>query len=194
MADAPTLACAWAPADDPLYRHYHDAEWGVPERDARALWEKLQLDGMQAGLSWITILRKRETMRAEFDGFDPERLAQWDQPRIDKALLNPGVIRSPKKIEALIGNARAFLDQADKGEDFSDWMWAYVGGEPIVNQWTNYRDAPTKTALSERLSKDLKTRGHKFCGPVIVYAFMQAVGMINDHEIGCPRRLEIQRG
>ena len=186
------LPCAWAPADDKLYRDYHDTEWGVPEYNSRSLWEKLQLDGMQAGLSWITILRKRETMREEFDGFDPEKIARWDTPRIEKALLNPGIIRSPKKIEACIGNAKAFLDAADKGEDFSDWMWTYVDGKPIVGEWHDYRDAPTKTDISERLSKDLKKRGHKFCGPVIVYAYMQAVGMVNDHELSCPRHKEVQ--
>jgi DNA-3-methyladenine glycosylase I len=159
----------------------------VPEYDSRALWEKLQLDGMQAGLAWITILRKRETMREEFDGFDPERVARWDEARIEKALTNPGIIRSPAKVKACIGNAQAWLDAMDKGEDFSDWLWSYVDGKPLVSAYKDYRDAPTKTPVSEQLAKDLKKRGHKFCGPVIVYAFMQAVGMINDHEIGCKR-------
>lgn len=180
--------CAWAPAKDTLYRDYHDTEWGVPEYDSRALWEKLQLDGMQAGLSWITILRKRETMREEFDQFDPEKIARWNQKRIDKALKNPGIIRSPKKIEACIGNARAFLEAADKGEDFADWCWSYVDGAPVVGKWKDYRDAPTKTDVSETFSKDLKKRGHKFVGPTIVYAWMQAVGMVNDHDLDCPRR------
>lgn len=184
-ADPP---CAWAPVKDTLYRDYHDTEWGVPEYDSRALWEKLQLDGMQAGLSWITILRKRETMREEFDQFDPEKIARWSQPRIDKALKNPGIIRSPKKIEACIGNARAFLEAADKGEDFADWCWSYVDGAPVIGKWKDYRDAPTKTEISETFSKDLKKRGHKFVGPVIVYAWMQAVGMVNDHDLDCPRR------
>ncbi|MEL6473859.1 MAG: DNA-3-methyladenine glycosylase I [Pseudomonadota bacterium] len=184
--------CAWAPLDDALYRHYHDTEWGVPIRDSRALWEKLQLDGMQAGLSWITILRKRESIREEFDLFDPEKIARWDPPRIDKALQNPGIIRSPKKIEACIGNAQAFLDAADKGEDFSDWCWTYVDGSPVIGGWSHYKDAPTKTPVSDRLSKDLKQRGHKFVGPTIVYAWMQAVGMVNDHDLSCPRRNEIQ--
>lgn len=183
-----TFPCAWAPLDDQLYRDYHDTEWGAPEYDSRALWEKLQLDGMQAGLAWITILRKRETIREEFDSFDPEKIARWDQARIDRALKNPGIIRSPKKIEACIGNARAFLDAADKGEDFSDWCWSRVEGKPIVGEWRDYRDAPTKTTLSEQISKALKKRGHKFVGPTIVYAWMQAVGMVNDHELDCPRR------
>ncbi|MEO9968830.1 MAG: DNA-3-methyladenine glycosylase I [Hyphomonadaceae bacterium] len=187
------VPCAWAPAKDAFYRAYHDEEWGVPEYEPRALWEKLQLDGMQAGLSWITILRKRESMREEFDAFDPERIARWDQKRIDKALQNPGIIRSPKKIEACIGNAKAYLDAMESGEDFSDWLWSYVDGKPIVGRWKNYKDSPTKSDISERLSKDLKKRGHKFCGPVIVYAFMQAVGMINDHELSCPRHKAVQK-
>jgi len=191
--DASHLPCAWAPADDALYRGYHDTDWGVPEYDSRALWEKLQLDGMQAGLSWITILRKRDTMREEFDGFEPERVARWDQRRIEKALQNPGIIRSPKKIEACIGNAQAYLDAMERGEDFSDWLWSYVDGKPIIGDLTYYKDGPTKTAISEQLAKDLKKRGHKFCGPVIVYAFMQAVGMVNDHEVSCPRHKAVQK-
>jgi DNA-3-methyladenine glycosylase I len=186
------VPCGWAPINDPLYRDYHDLEWGVPEYDSRALWEKLQLDGMQAGLAWITILRKRETMREEFDGFDPEKIARWDQPRIEKALSNPGIIRSPKKIEACICNARAFLDAADAGEDFSDFCWAFVDGTPFLGDLVNYKDGPTKTEISEACSKALKQRGHKFVGPTIVYAWMQACGLYNDHEIGCPRFKHVQ--
>ncbi|MEE9381020.1 MAG: DNA-3-methyladenine glycosylase I [Hyphomonadaceae bacterium] len=186
------IHCGWAPAGDQLYRDYHDHEWGVPEYDSRALWEKLQLDGMQAGLSWITILRKRETMREEFDGFDPEKIARWTQPRIDKALLNPGIIRSPNKIKACIGNAQAFLDAAEKGENFSNWCWSYVDGKPINGAWPDYRDSPTKTPVSENLSKALKKRGHKFVGPVIVYAWMQACGLYNDHELTCPQHAAVQ--
>ena len=186
------LPCAWAPAGDPLYREYHDTEWGVPEYDSRALWEKLQLDGMQAGLSWITILRKRETMREEFDGFDPAKIVTWNQARIDKALQNPGIIRSPKKIEACIGNARAYLDMMEAGEDFSDWCWSFVDGSPIVSHFENHKESPTKTDISEACSKALKKRGFKFVGPVIVYAWMQACGLYNDHEIGCPRHADVQ--
>lgn len=186
------VPCGWAPINDPLYRDYHDLEWGVPEYDSRALWEKLQLDGMQAGLAWITILRKRETIREEFDRFDPEKIARWDQPRIEKALSNPGIIRSPKKIEACIGNARAFLDAADAGEDFSDFCWAFVDGKPILGDLVNYKDGPTKTEISGACSKALKQRGHKFVGPTIVYAWMQACGLYNDHEIGCPRFKHVQ--
>jgi len=186
------LPCGWAPAGDALYRGYHDTEWGVPERDGRALWEKLMLDGMQAGLSWITILRKRESIRAEFDGFDPERLARWDGARIERALRNPGIIRSPLKIEAVIGNARAYLDMAEAGEAFSAYCWDRVGGAPIVNHWTTWRDAPAHTGLSTAWSKDLKQRGFKYVGPTIVYAWMQAVGLVNDHQVDCPRHQEVQ--
>lgn len=186
------VSCAWAPPHDKLYRDYHDTEWGVPEYDSRALWEKLQLDGMQAGLAWITILRKRETIREEFDAFDPEKIARWTQPRIDRALLNPGIIRSPKKIQAVIGNAQAFLDAADSGEDFSEWCWSFVDGKPMKGTFSDYREGPTKSAISEAASKALKQRGHKFVGPTIVYAWMQAVGIYNDHEIGCPRREEVE--
>lgn len=187
-----TLHCAWAPADDALYRAYHDEEWGVPEYDSRALWEKLQLDGMQAGLSWITILRKRDSMREEFDQFDPEKIARWTNKRVEQALLNPGIIRSPAKIRACIGNAQAFLDQVESGEDFSEFCWSFVDGQPIDRSWTNFRDAPTKTEISENLSKALKQRGHKFVGPVIVYAWMQACGLYNDHEVDCPRHQAVK--
>ncbi|MEM1150293.1 MAG: DNA-3-methyladenine glycosylase I [Pseudomonadota bacterium] len=187
-----SVPCGWAPANDTLYRNYHDTEWGVPERDGRALWEKLMLDGMQAGLSWITILRKRETIREEFDNFQPERLVHWDQVRIDKALANPGIIRSPKKIEALIGNARAYLEMAEAGEEFSEYCWGWVDGRPVVNHWRVWTDAPAYTQRSTEWSKDLKRRGFKFVGPTIVYAWMQAVGLVNDHQVSCPRHREVQ--
>ncbi len=185
--------CGWAPVNDPLYRNYHDTEWGVPERDARALWEKVQLDGFQAGLSWITILRKRADMRKEFDGFAPEKLVRWSDRRIAKALENPGVIRSPAKINAMISNARIYLDMAERGEDFSDYLWGFVDGKPVVNRLDHWRNVQAKTPLSETISKDMKRRGFKFCGPVIVYAVMQAVGMVNDHEVRCPRHKAVQK-
>jgi len=188
----PEVHCRWAPITDSLYRAYHDTEWGVPERDPVKLFAKLQLDGMQAGLSWITILRKRATILEEFEGFDPERLARWDAARIEQALTNPGIIRSPKKAEAAVSNARLYLGMVEAGEDFAEYCWSFVGGVPVVNRWSDFRDAPTQTRESEALSKDLKQRGFKFCGPVIVYAFMQAVGMVNDHETGCPRHKEVQ--
>jgi len=182
------VPCDWAPPQDALYRSYHDTEWGVPVYDPRALWEKLQLDGMQAGLSWITILRKREAIREEFDGFDPERLALWDETRIQRALSNPGIIRSSQKIRACVGNARVWLETMARGENFSDFCWSFVEGRPIMGTFSHHRDAPTQTDRSVALAQALKTRGYKFVGPTIVYAWMQAVGMYNDHEIGCPRR------
>lgn len=193
MPPDPDIPCGWAPAGDELYRAYHDNEWGVPERDSRALWEKFQLDGFQAGLSWITILRKREAMREEFEGFEPERIACWSEKRVERALKNPGIIRSPAKVNATINNARIYLDMAERGEDFSDYVWAFVDGRPIQNRLKHWRDAPARTELSELIAKDMKTRGFKFCGPTIVYAVMQAMGMVNDHETRCPRHKEVAR-
>ena len=179
--------CQWVNSDDPVYAAYHDTEWGVPEYDSRALWEKLMLDGFQAGLAWITILRKRETMRAAFDGFQPDIIARYDAAKIAELMEDPGIIRSRAKIQAAIGNAQAYLDMQAAGTDFSEYLWSFVGGAPVQNAWPSLKDTPTKTAQSEALSKDLKKRGFKFVGPTIVYAFMQAVGMVNDHETGCHR-------
>jgi DNA-3-methyladenine glycosylase I len=177
--------CAWA-GTDPLMVAYHDTEWGVPERDSRALWEKLVLDGFQAGLSWSIILRKRDAFRKAFRGFDPEVVARFGKRDVDKLLLDAGIVRSRAKIEAAIGSARAYLAMQDAGEDFSDFVWTMVGGEPLL---LGAKSAvPTQTALSEQLSKALKKRGFKFVGPVIVYAWMQAVGLVNDHASGCFRR------
>jgi DNA-3-methyladenine glycosylase I len=189
MSEVP---CGWAPLTDALYRGYHDTEWGLPERDARKLWEKFQLDGFQAGLSWITILRKRESMREEFDGFDPAKLARWSDKRIAKALTNAKIIRSPTKIRAMIGNAQVYLDMQDEGLDFGDYVWSFVDHQPLISKLASWKRAPAKTELSEKISKDMKKRGFKFCGPTIVYACMQAVGMVNDHEVGCPRFREVQ--
>lgn len=189
MADIP---CSWAPAQDALYRRYHDEEWGVPVRDSRALWEKFQLDGFQAGLAWITVLRKRAAMRKEFDGFVPERIARWNAKRVEKALRNPDIIRSPTKIGAMIGNARVYLSMRDAGIEFSEYLWDFVEGKPIVNRLKTWREVQAKTELSEKISKDMKKRGFKFCGPTIVYACMQAVGLVNDHETRCPRFREVQ--
>ena len=186
------LPCAWAQADDALYRGYHDTEWGVPERDGRALWEKLQLDGMQAGLSWITILRKRESIRKEFDRFDPVKLSKWTTERIDKALQNPGIIRSAKKTEAVVTNARAFLEMEKAPGGFAKYCWDWVGGKPVIGKTDHFRDAPTATDWSADMSKDLKKRGFKFVGPTIVYAWAQAVGMVNDHDVSCPRHKQVQ--
>ncbi|MEE2525248.1 DNA-3-methyladenine glycosylase I [Hyphobacterium sp. HN65] len=192
MSSTTLTRCPWAPDSDPLYAAYHDTEWGVPEYDSRALWEKLVLDGMQAGLAWITILRKRDTIREAFDQFDPEKVARYGDADIARLLANPGIIRSRAKIDAAIGGARIFLDMRDAGEDFSDYLWAYVDGRPLQNRWNSMSEVPAKTALSETIAKDLKKRGFKFCGPVIVYAFMQAVGMVNDHLVDCPRHAAVR--
>jgi DNA-3-methyladenine glycosylase I len=190
MSDVP---CSWAPVTDALYRRYHDQEWGVPVRDSRALWEKFQLDGFQAGLSWIIVLRKREDMRMEFDGFDPVKIAGWNAKRIAKALKNPLIIRSPTKIKAMIGNARVYLDMLEHDQEFSDYLWNFVGGKPVVSRLKSWRQVKAKTELSELISKDMKKRGFKFCGPTIVYACMQAVGLVNDHELRCPRFRAVQK-
>jgi DNA-3-methyladenine glycosylase I len=175
--------CAWA-ENDPLMRAYHDEEWGVPERDNRALWEKLMLDGFQAGLSWVTILRKRDAFREAFQGFDPAVVARFGPADVERLVANPGIIRSRAKIEATIGNARAYLAMAEAGEDFSGFIWTMAGGAPIQNTG----GVPAKTPLSEEISAKLKKRGFKFVGPVIVYAWMQATGIVNDHAAGCFRR------
>ncbi|MEL6212085.1 MAG: DNA-3-methyladenine glycosylase I [Pseudomonadota bacterium] len=188
------LACLWAPEDDALYRDYHDTEWGVPEYDDRALYEKLILDGFQAGLSWRTILYKRENFRRAFDGFDPEKIARYTPRKIERLLGDAGIIRSKTKINAAIGNAQLWLEMMEKETDgFSGYLWSFVDGTPIVNTWRACSDIPAKSPQSEALSKDLKKRGFKFCGPVIVYAFMQAVGMVNDHEVACPRHKAVQK-
>jgi DNA-3-methyladenine glycosylase I len=176
--------CAWAD-NDPLMRAYHDAEWGVPERDGRALWEKLMLDGFQAGLAWITILRKRDAFREVFKGFDPEVVARFDEADIERLLGDARIIRSRPKITATIGNARAYLAMREAGEDFSEFVWGMAGGAPVIGDGVHL---PAKTALSEAMSVALKKRGFKFVGPVIVYAWMQATGVVNDHSANCFRR------
>ena len=180
-----TSRCPWC-GTDPLYVAYHDTEWGVPERDGRALWEKLVLDGFQAGLSWITILRKRDAFREEFDGFDPERVARWDAARIDRALQNPGIIRHRGKIESAVKGARLFLE-IESREGFAPFLWSFVGGQPIQNHFAGMAEVPAATPESTAMSKALKQRGFAFCGPVITYAFMQATGMVNDHLTTCHR-------
>ena len=180
------IVCAWADTD-PLLRAYHDEEWGVPEYDSRALWEKLILDGFQAGLSWITVLRKRDAFRAAFKNFNPVALARFGEKDVVRLLQDPGIIRSRAKIEATIEGARAYLAMQDRGEDFSSFVWGMAGGNPIVNRGA----IPTQTPLSVEISKALKSRGFKFVGPVIVYAWMQAVGIVNDHTKDCFRRLAV---
>jgi DNA-3-methyladenine glycosylase I len=181
------VRCPW-PGEDTLYCAYHDEEWGVPEHDARALYEKLVLDGFQAGLSWITILRKRENFRRAFDGFAPEKIARYGERHIGRLLKDEGIIRSRAKIEAAIGGARLWLDIMEREPGgFHELVWKHVDGKPRINRWRTMKDIPAKTDMSEKLAKELKQRGFKFCGPVIVYAFAQAVGMVNDHIVSCPR-------
>lgn len=178
--------CGWC-GDEDFYVAYHDDEWGVPEFDGRALWEKLILDGFQAGLSWITILRKRDDFREAFEGFNPEVIATWGEDEVTRLLANPSIVRHRGKIEATIGNARAYLEMGGS-QAFADFVWSYVGGEPVVNRPESLSDVPAKTPVSERLSKDLKKAGFKFCGPTIVYAWMQACGLVDDHVVGCPAK------
>jgi DNA-3-methyladenine glycosylase I len=182
---AESQRCPW-PGEDPLYVAYHDEEWGVPEYDDRALFEKLILDGFQAGLSWITILRKRENFREAFDGFEPEVIARYKPAKVEKLLQNPGIIRHRGKIEATIGNAKAYLAIMETGERFSDFLWNFAEGVPVQNKWKQLSQVPAETAMSIAMSKELKKRGFKFCGPTIVYAFAQAVGIVNDHLVTCP--------
>ncbi|MDJ0993435.1 MAG: DNA-3-methyladenine glycosylase I [Dinoroseobacter sp.] len=183
--------CEWC-GSDPLYVAYHDTEWGVPDYDPRALWEKLILDGFQAGLSWITILRKRDAFRDAFEGFQPEHIATWGPEDVERLLQNPGIVRHRGKIEATIGNAQAYLEiEADTG--FSPFLWSFLGGKPIQNHFATMADVPAETPESRAMSKALKARGFKFCGPTIVYAFMQATGMVNDHLVGCPSHANVAK-
>jgi DNA-3-methyladenine glycosylase I len=181
--------CHW-PGEDPLYISYHDEEWGVPEKDGRALYEKLVLDGFQAGLSWITILRKRDAFRKGFKGFKPETVARFTQKDVDRLLADAGIVRHRGKIEGAISNARASLElRADGG--LSKFLWDFVDGAPIQNNFGDRAKIPAETPLSREISKALKAKGFKFCGPTIVYAFMQAVGMVNDHVTTCYRHAEL---
>ncbi|WP_292051777.1 MULTISPECIES: DNA-3-methyladenine glycosylase I [unclassified Brevundimonas] len=190
MTHATLSRCKWC-GTDPLYVEYHDTEWGVPEYDSRALWEKLVLDGMQAGLAWITILRKREGIRDAFANFDPDKVAAFDEADIERLLNDARIIRSRSKIIAAIESARLFVQMRDNGEDFSQYLWSFVGGKPIQNALIESEPYPTQSLESVAMSKALKKRGFKFVGPVIVYAFMQAVGMVNDHMITCFRHDEV---
>jgi DNA-3-methyladenine glycosylase I len=182
--------CSWC-GDDPLYVAYHDREWGVPVRDDRTLFEFLILEGAQAGLSWITILRKREGYRAAFDDFDPERVARFDERRIQRLLENPGIVRNRLKVSSAVTNARAFLDVQAEFGSFSDYIWGFTGGTPLQNSWRSEDRIPARTPLAEKISGDLERRGFRFVGPTIVYAHMQATGMVNDHLVECFRHREV---
>ncbi len=187
MTSRTHVRCVWA-GDDPLMQAYHDEEWGVPERDPRALWEMLMLEGFQAGLSWAIMLRKREAFRKAFAGFYPNRVARFSRRDVDRLMTNPGIIRARAKIEATIAGARIFCEMRDHGEDFADFCWSFSDGNVVAGSGRSF---PTQTALSETISKELKRRGFTFVGPTIVYAWMQAVGIVNDHSIGCFRRKQV---
>jgi DNA-3-methyladenine glycosylase I len=181
-----TGSCPW-PGTDPLYVAYHDDEWGVAERDDRALYEKLVLDGFQAGLSWITILRKRKAFRRAFDGFAPEKIARYSPKKVETLMQDAGIVRNRMKIEGAVTSARAWLEIMEKSAGFSPFLWKFVEGKPIVNRYKTMSEIPAETEISRIISKELKAHGFKFCGPTIIYAFMQATGMVNDHLTSCPR-------
>ena len=184
--------CPW-PKQDPVYVAYHDEEWGVPEYDDRALYEKLVLDGFQAGLSWITILRKRENFRKAFDEFEPEKIARYPKRKIESLMKDAGIVRNRAKIEGAIGSARAWLDIMEKGPGFSDLLWDFLDGKPKLNNFRSTKQVPAETEISRKMSKELIGRGFKFVGPTIVYAFMQAVGMVNDHLVTCHRHAAVAK-
>ncbi len=179
--------CPWPGKEDPLYIGYHDTEWGVPEWDDRALFEKLVLDGFQAGLSWITILRKRDNFRRAFDGFRPEKIARYDARKKAALMNDAGIVRNRLKVEGAVLSARAWLEAMEKGPGFSALLWDFMDGEPKVNRFRTTKQVPAETPLSKAISRELASRGFKFVGPTIVYAFMQAVGMVNDHLVQCHR-------
>lgn len=187
-----TARCPWA-GPDPLYREYHDAEWGVPVHDDRHFFEMLVLEGAQAGLAWITILRKRQGYRDAFDGFDPAVVAGYGRRRVAALLENPAIVRNRRKIESAVGNARAFLRVQDEQGSFDRYVWGFVDGRPRRNRWRTLEEVPAETPESRSLSRDLKRRGFRFVGPTICYAFMQATGLVNDHLVGCFRRAALPR-
>jgi DNA-3-methyladenine glycosylase I len=180
--------CKWCGTEE-IYVRYHDTDWGVPEYDSRALWEKLILDGFQAGLSWITILKKRENFRAAFDGFNPEVIARYDKRKLNALMKDTGIVRNKLKIESSVTNAQAYLEI----EDFSDYLWGFLDGRVVQNTFRSMQEVPAKTVLAEKISKDLQKRGFRFVGPTIVYAFMQACGLINDHMVDCHRHEAVKK-
>jgi DNA-3-methyladenine glycosylase I len=188
----PRTRCAWA-GTDPLSVAYHDEEWGVPLHDERRLFEMLILEGAQAGLSWITILRKREAYRRAFDGFDPEKVARYREPRIERLLQDPGIVRNRLKVEGAVRNARAFLDVQREFGSFDRYIWQFVGGRPRRNAWRSMQEIPASTPESDAMSRDLKRRGFTFVGSTICYAFMQATGLVNDHLVDCYRYAKVPK-
>ncbi|HEY0590075.1 MAG TPA: DNA-3-methyladenine glycosylase I [Pseudoduganella sp.] len=189
-----THRCSWANPNNPRYIAYHDQEWGVPCRDELRLFEMLNLEGAQAGLSWETILNKRDNYRAAFDGWDARKIAAYDEAKVAQLLSDPGIVRNRLKVNAAITNARAYLRLLEEGGSLSSLLWGYVGGKPIVNRIAAQGDRPARTELSDRISKDLAKRGFKFVGSTIVYAYMQGIGMVNDHDLSCFRHKECQHG
>ena len=186
------IRCGWC-VGDPLYEAYHDQEWGVPLKDDAAIFEFLTLETFQAGLSWITVLRKRENFRKAFDNFDYKKIANYPEAKIEKLKNDSGIIRNKLKILAAVSNAQAFLKVQEEFDSFSDYIWSFVNGSPVLNQWKNLKQVPATTAISDALSKDLKKRGFKFVGSTVVYAHMQATGMVNDHVTSCFRHNEVQQ-
>jgi DNA-3-methyladenine glycosylase I len=187
----PKIRCEWS-GSDPLYIQYHDAEWGVPLHDDQKLFEFLVLEGAQAGLSWLTILRKRENYRRAFDNFDPDKVARYDDRKITRLLNDPGIVRNRSKVHSAVENARSFLRVQDEFGSFDRYLWQFVGDKPIVNRWKVLSEIPAKTPLSESISRDLIKRGFRFVGPTIVYAHMQATGMVQDHLVTCFRYRELK--
>ncbi len=185
------MRCAWAPLDDPSYLAYHDEEWGVPVHDDRRLFEMLTLEGAQAGLSWVTILRKREGYRSAFAGFDPATVARFGAAERERLLSNSGIVRNRLKVESTIANAQAVLDVQEEFGSLDAYLWSFVDGVPIQNRWRELSELPAKTDLSTRMSKELKGRGFRFVGPTTAYAFMQAAGFVNDHVVDCFRHAEL---
>lgn len=192
MADCSLCRCPW-PGSDPLYVAYHDDEWGTPVRDDEKLFEFLLLEGAQAGLSWITILRRREGYRRAFDGFDPEKIARYDERKIAVLLGDTGIVRNRRKIEGAVNNARAYLRLRERGKSLSSFLWGFVDGEPVINRWKSIEEIPAVTPLAEKISKAMKREGFVFFGPVIAYAHMQATGLVNDHLLSCFRHPDAGR-
>jgi DNA-3-methyladenine glycosylase I len=188
MTNPELVRCGWVNLNEPLYVAYHDDEWGNATRDDRRLFEMLCLEGAQAGLSWITILKKRANYRTAFDGFDPVKMARYDEAKIAALLANPGIVRNRLKVNAFVGNARAYLDLRESGTTLNDFLWGFVGGEPIINHWKSLSEVPAETPESQAMSKALLKKGFRFVGPTICYAFMQACGMVDDHTVDCFKR------
>jgi DNA-3-methyladenine glycosylase I len=183
--------CSW-PGEDPLYQHYHDTEWGVPVRSDKKLFEFLILEGVQAGLSWITVLRKREAYRAAYDNFDWNKIAAYDAKKLEELMNNPGIIRNRLKVKASVTNAKAFIKVREEFGTFSKYIWSFLGDKPLQNKWKSPKEVPAVTELATKISKDMKKRGFTFVGPTIIYAHMQATGMVNDHITGCFRHKELR--